>query len=94
MIDVANLVEKSSFKGNYFSPDIYLQGLAWGQKLSIQGRASFSGSGVEEDRRVNQRVLNVPIAENPIFSLAIAKKPHSSCHKSTSSKACPAWHSA
>lgn len=26
MIDVANLVEKSSFKGNYFSPDIYLQG--------------------------------------------------------------------
>ena len=47
--------------------------LAWGQKLSIQGRASFSGSGVEEDRRVNQRVLNFPIAENPIFSLAIAK---------------------
>ena len=69
-------------------------GLAWGQKLSIQGRASFSGSGVEADRRVNQRVLNFPIAENPIFSLAIAKKPHSSCHKSTSSKACPAWHSA
>ena len=68
--------------------------LAWGQKLSIQGRASFSGSGVEEDRRVNQRVLNIPIAEKPIFSLAIAKKPHSSCHKSTSSKACPAWHSA
>ena len=68
--------------------------LAWGQKLSIQGRASFSGSGVEEDRRVNQRVLNFPIAENPIVSLAIAKKPHSSCHKSTSSKACPAWHSA
>ena len=68
--------------------------LAWGPKLSIQGRASFSGSGVEEDRRVNQRVLNFPIAENPIFSLAIAKKPHSSCHKSTSSKACPAWHSA
>ena len=30
-------------------------GLAWGQQLSIQGRASFSGSGVEEDRRVNQR---------------------------------------
>lgn len=26
MIDVANLVEKSSFNGNYFSPDIYLQG--------------------------------------------------------------------
>ncbi len=26
MIDVTNLVEKSSFKGNYFSPDIYLQG--------------------------------------------------------------------
>ena len=68
--------------------------LAWGQKLSIQGRANFSGSGVEEDRRVNLRVLNFPIAENPIFSLAIAKKPHSSCHKSTSSKACPAWHSA
>ena len=68
--------------------------LAWGQKLSIQGRASFSGSRVEEDRRVNQRVLNFPIAANPIFSLAIAKKPHSSCHKSTSSKACPAWHSA
>ena len=68
--------------------------LAWGQKLSIQGRASFSGSGVEEERRVNQRVFNFPIAENPICSLAIAKKPHSSCHKSTSSKACPAWHSA
>ena len=68
--------------------------LAWGHKLSIQGRTSFSGSGVEEDRRVNQRVFNFPIAENPIFSLAIAKKPHSSCHKSTSSKACPAWHSA
>ena len=47
--------------------------LAWGQKLSIQGRASLSGRGVEEDRRVNQRVLNFPIAENPIFSLAIAK---------------------
>ena len=72
----------------------YIFTLAWGQKLSIQGRASFSGSGVEEDRRVNQRVVNFPIAENPIFSLAIAKKPHSSCHKSTSSKACPAWHSA
>ena len=26
MIDVANLVEKSSFKGNYFSPDVYVQG--------------------------------------------------------------------
>ncbi len=26
MIDVANLVEKSSFKGNYFSHDAYLQG--------------------------------------------------------------------
>ena len=37
--------------------------LAWGQKLSIQGRASFSGSGVEEARRVNQRGLNFPIAE-------------------------------
>ena len=68
--------------------------LAWGQKLSIQGRASFSGSGVEEDRRVNQRFLNFPIAENPIFSLAIAKKSHPSCYKSTSSKACPTWHSA
>ena len=79
-----------------YQKEIYRQlvNLAWGQQLSIQGRASFSGSGVEEDRRVNQRVLNFPIAENPIFSLAIAKKPHSSCHKSTSSKACPAWHSA
>ena len=27
--------------------------LAWGQKLSIQGRASFSGSGVEEDRNLS-----------------------------------------
>ena len=66
-----------------------------GDKLCwMPGRASFSGSGVEEDRRVNQRGLNFPIAENPIFSLAIAKKSHPSCYKSTSSKACPTWHSA
>ena len=48
----------------------------------------------EEDRRVNQRFLNFPIAENPMFSLAIAKQSHPSCYKSTSSKACPTWHSA
>ena len=29
------------------------ESLAWGEKLSIQGRASFSGSGVEEDRHLS-----------------------------------------